>query len=138
MTSAERFGARLREWRQRRRISQEVLGAQIGADGPRIHRLEKGGENPTLDTLDRLASALKIDASDFLAPSPEGEPGRVTGGPESIALLGSFLASRFPEDAAAQNPWQRDVLRAVAILIGAINQQDASDESAAPSAKTGS
>lgn len=90
-TAAERFGERLREWRHHRHMSQEVLGQKVGADGPRIHRLEKGSENPTLDTLDRLAEALDIDVGQLLMPHPEREPGRVE--QETSPSIGSLKES---------------------------------------------
>lgn len=127
----ERFGERLLEWRQRRKLSQQALGEKIGADGPRIHRLEKGAENPTLDTLDRLAVALDVDVSALLAPRSGEDAGRDRTQVDS--LLASFVA-RLDSDTPAEDSWRGDVLQALAVLNRALRRHDSGD-SAAPPAK---
>src|SRR6185295_9714996 len=68
MDTKEQLGARVRELRNARRLSQDALGEQIGSDGPRIHRIEKGGENPTVETLDKIAIALKVEIGQLFIP----------------------------------------------------------------------
>lgn len=132
----ERFGDKLREWRQRRKLSQQALGEKIGADGPRIHRLEKGTENPTLDTLDRLAAALAIDVGELLRPRLEQESGRVEGGSEGSPILAALLA-RLDADAPAEDSWRGDVLKAIAALNRALRREAAPGEALGAAPKAG-
>jgi transcriptional regulator with XRE-family HTH domain len=134
MASAGLVGERLLEWRQRRKLSQQVLGEKIGADGPRIHRLEKGAENPTLDTLDRLAAALDIDTSQLLAPRPVEDSGRDR---TQVDPLLADAVARLDRDTPAEDTWRGDVLKAIAVLTRALRRSDAPGESAAPPAKVG-
>lgn len=131
----QRFGERLREWRSRRNLSGQALGDKIGADSSRISRLEKGTENPTLDTLDKLAAALDVDVSVLLEPRPE-ESGHVAGGSDGSEILAAYLA-RIDEEAPAEDSWRGDVIQAIAVLTRAL-RRPAPGEPASPPAKTGS
>jgi transcriptional regulator with XRE-family HTH domain len=138
-TADQRFGAQLREWRFRRRLSQDKLGELIGSDGPRIHRLEKGEENPTLETLDKLANALDIDVGSFLIePRPEQETGRESAGErrEGSSVLDAVLA-RLDEEFPAEDSWQGDVHKAIAALNRALRRPPATGTSPGSAEKTG-
>lgn len=130
MASTERFGSRLREWRNRRRLSQEVLGEKIGSDGPRVHRLEKGSENPTLETLDKIADALEIDVSELLNPRPEGATGRADNRSQDLAILEELL-SVVDRETPAQDSWRGDVLQAIATLNRALRRAEPGENSSA-------
>lgn len=54
------FGERLREYRLKRKLSQQALADLVGCERPRISEWESGRNSPTLTTIQRLASALKI------------------------------------------------------------------------------
>lgn len=59
--SAERayqLAIKVRKLREKAGISQSELALRMGTTQPAIARLEAGGGNPNLDTLDRIASAL--------------------------------------------------------------------------------
>ena len=62
----------LRRIRVRRRLSQEQLAVDADINVSYISRLERGFENPTLATLDRLATALNVKTGDLLA-KPRGK-----------------------------------------------------------------
>lgn len=65
--STKRILARnLRRLRLERGLSQDDLAAEAGLRQALISAIEVGTANPTLDSLDRLASALKIDLSGLL------------------------------------------------------------------------
>ncbi len=68
-----RVGARLREWRLRRGLTQEQLAERAGLSYKFIGEIERGTGNPTVDTLGRLAAALDVDFPELLGA---GEPGR--------------------------------------------------------------
>jgi len=61
----KRFGLQLKKIREARGLTAAELGRRTFIDKPHITRLEKGGTNPTLTTIIKLAEALEIDLSDF-------------------------------------------------------------------------
>jgi transcriptional regulator with XRE-family HTH domain len=68
-TQASPFGARLRQWRQHRGLSQLGLAGQVGSTGRHISFLETGRSRPSRQMVLRLADALGIapqDANDLL------------------------------------------------------------------------
>lgn len=54
------FGARLRALRERQKFSQRALGRRAGLSADYISRLEHGNSSPTLDTITKLAKALRV------------------------------------------------------------------------------
>ena len=62
---------RLREWRQRRLLSQEELAKKAGIGVTTVVRIE-GGQGARLSTLRKLAEALDITADQLLG---EDDPG---------------------------------------------------------------
>lgn len=62
--SAKRILARnLRRLRLERALSQDDLAAEAGLRQALISAIEVGTANPTLESLDRLASALRTDVA---------------------------------------------------------------------------
>jgi transcriptional regulator with XRE-family HTH domain len=64
----------LRRVRVRRGLSQESLAVDAGVDRTYVSRLERGLENPTIGLLDRLATALSVEVSEFFVEAAPGEP----------------------------------------------------------------
>jgi transcriptional regulator with XRE-family HTH domain len=60
---ARRFGARLRNARTKREMSQEALAAKAGLHPTHISLIEGGKRTIKLDTLAKLARALRIQPS---------------------------------------------------------------------------
>ena len=56
----------LRRWRHRRGWSLRELGARSGVSYVTIQRIEAGKMNPTLDTLEKLATALGIGVRELI------------------------------------------------------------------------
>lgn len=56
----------LRRLRVKRALSQEALAVDAGVDRSYVGRIERGVENPTVETLDRLARALEVPAAELL------------------------------------------------------------------------
>ena len=56
----------LRRLRVKRALSQEALAVDAGIDRSYVGRIERGIENPTVETLDRLARALEVPAAELL------------------------------------------------------------------------
>jgi transcriptional regulator with XRE-family HTH domain len=64
----------LRKLRVERGLSQDALAVDAGLDRSYVGRIERGLENPTVDTLDRFAKALGVAAAEFLLV-PEKDEG---------------------------------------------------------------
>lgn len=65
-------GRNLRRLRVTEGLSQEALGLSAGCEPSYIGRVERGRENPTVDLLEALATALTADIADFFGPVPAG------------------------------------------------------------------
>lgn len=61
-----KFGKRLAEVRQKKRITQEGLSFETGVDRTYISYIERGERNPSLFMLWRLAKALKVSISELI------------------------------------------------------------------------
>ena len=62
----EKFGQRLQQTRKSKGITQEELAAKISMDRTYIGLIERGGRNPTVRTLYKIAKALKVNSSELL------------------------------------------------------------------------
>jgi transcriptional regulator with XRE-family HTH domain len=60
---------RLSEWREQRGLSLRSLARRAGVTWSTVHRIETGRLSPTVDMLEKLATALDIDVRDFFAPA---------------------------------------------------------------------
>lgn len=60
------FGQRVRERRQKLGKSIEKLASECGLTANYVGGIERGKRNPTLETVCRLAYALRIKASELL------------------------------------------------------------------------
>jgi transcriptional regulator with XRE-family HTH domain len=63
----------LRRLRVKRALSQEALAVDAGVDRSYVGRIERGVENPTVETLDRLAKALAVPAAELLSVPKSNE-----------------------------------------------------------------
>jgi len=71
MKAAALVAWNLRRLRVKLGLSQEALAVDAGIDRSYVGRLERGIENPTVETLDKLAAALAVSAGEFLLiPKP--------------------------------------------------------------------
>mgnify|MGYP001604532492 CR=1 FL=1 len=61
----ELLGARIKEIRRAKGLSQEELSEKIGIDSKHLSRIEVGGSFPSLATLIKLSEALKVEIKDF-------------------------------------------------------------------------
>lgn len=62
------IGDRLKEWRDKRGITQEVLAEKSGISQGMIYKIERGITSPSIPTAERIAEALNIPIS-FLIES---------------------------------------------------------------------
>jgi len=62
----ERFGIRLRVFRQKQGWTQVVMAEKVGIDRSYISDMERGKKNVCLPTLEILAQAFGVTISQFL------------------------------------------------------------------------
>jgi transcriptional regulator with XRE-family HTH domain len=65
-SATQRAAARIIELRQRRGLSQEALAKKTGLNRVTLARLERAMHPPNLDTLDRIARALRVKLADLV------------------------------------------------------------------------
>ena len=68
----EGFGARIKELRQAKGLTQKQLGKKIGVHYLNVGRYEQDKVNPSVPALMRLARALNVTL-DFLVYGPDGK-----------------------------------------------------------------
>jgi transcriptional regulator with XRE-family HTH domain len=66
MAPAERVAMRIKEWRARRKLTQEQLAEKTGLSRGFLARLETARHDPKLSTLEKIAAALKVDIAKLL------------------------------------------------------------------------
>lgn len=64
-TTKELLGARIKELRKVRRLSQEQLSEKINIDPKHLSRIEVGKSYPSLDTLEKIAKTLNVEIKDL-------------------------------------------------------------------------
>lgn len=64
---ARAFGKAIRAERERQGLSQEALGDAAGLDRTYVSGLERATRNPTLASMEKLASALGVPLSKLVA-----------------------------------------------------------------------
>lgn len=62
----KKLGVNIRRWRTRRGWTQDHLAEQAGISAKFVGEVERGEDNPSLETLWSLISALQIEWSDLL------------------------------------------------------------------------
>jgi transcriptional regulator with XRE-family HTH domain len=65
-SATERVAARVVELRRARGLSQEALAEKTGLNRVTLARLERAMHPPNLDTLDRIARALRVTLVDLV------------------------------------------------------------------------
>ncbi|MER2508281.1 MAG: helix-turn-helix transcriptional regulator [Amaricoccus sp.] len=75
MEIREVLALRLKSLRRARGMSQEELAHRAGIDRTYISSLERCLYNASIDVVDRLASALGVEAADLLKRPPGGKSG---------------------------------------------------------------
>ena len=66
LSATQRVAARVVELRQVRGLSQEALAKKTGLNRVTLARLERARHPPNLDTLDRIARALRVRLADLV------------------------------------------------------------------------
>jgi transcriptional regulator with XRE-family HTH domain len=64
-TTKELLGARIKELRKARRLSQDQLSEKVNIDPKHLSRIEVGKSYPSLATLEKIAKALNVEIKDL-------------------------------------------------------------------------
>lgn len=65
MQARKRVGVNIQRLRREAELSQEELGDRADVHQTYLSQLEGGKRNPSVDVLERIAKALKIDIAEF-------------------------------------------------------------------------
>ena len=69
MDVKQMIGARIKGIRAKKRISQERLAERMEINPKYLSSIERGKENPTLNTLIKLSESLEVDLGEIFLPS---------------------------------------------------------------------
>ena len=58
------LGARIKELREKRRMTQDILAELVGIDPKHLSRIENGRNYPSFETLEKLISSLNVSYED--------------------------------------------------------------------------
>jgi transcriptional regulator with XRE-family HTH domain len=63
----EMIGSRIKEIRNKKGITQDQLSEKVGISSKYLSSIERGKENPTLNTILKLAQSLDVKPAEFFA-----------------------------------------------------------------------
>jgi len=66
--TARGVGTQIRKLREAKGVTQEELAGAVGMMRSNISRIEAAKHRPTLETMERIANALKVSVADLIAP----------------------------------------------------------------------
>lgn len=72
MDTKQLIGMRIKELRRSKNMSQEELAEKAGISSKYLSSIERGKENPTLDTFMNLGAALGVEIMEIFNFSHEG------------------------------------------------------------------
>lgn len=67
-SARERVARNVKSWREQRGVSQQSLSVDAGLSRTYLSRIENGVETVSVDHLEKLAIALKVDIVELLKP----------------------------------------------------------------------
>lgn len=79
------IGARIREIRNKKGLTQEQLSERMEINPKYLSSIERGNENPTLNTLIKLSETLEVDLGDIFSLIRLEDPG------ERKSMISSLL-----------------------------------------------
>jgi transcriptional regulator with XRE-family HTH domain len=89
MDPKQLIGLRIRELRRAGKLSQEALAEKTGISSKYLSSIERGKENPTLDTVINLAGALGVEIHELFNFAHEGKSSKELKASISGMLKGS-------------------------------------------------
>jgi transcriptional regulator with XRE-family HTH domain len=68
------LGRNIRRVREALDASQEEIAFRAGMNRPYLSDVERGARNPTVEVVERIAKALKVDPAELFRPLTERQP----------------------------------------------------------------
>ena len=100
-----RLGAKVRDLRVRRRLTQEMLGERAGLSYKFIGEVERGVSNPSIESVAAIAKALDADIADLF-----GGPARPAGAYDMSRKHLAVVRDAQERLANALKDWQNETL----------------------------
>ena len=75
MNKKQMLGSRIKELRKRKGFTQEQLSEKMEINSKYLSSIERGNENPTLNTLIKLSEALEVDSGEIFSHIQIEDPG---------------------------------------------------------------
>ena len=76
MDLKEMIGSRIQEIRNKKGITQDQLSEKVGISSKYLSSIERGKENPTLNTILKLAQSLEVKPDHFFIHLEIEDPGK--------------------------------------------------------------
>lgn len=70
MEVKEKLGKRIKEIREKKKITQEALASRSGVERTFISHIERGGRNISLETIEKVAAGLGVSIADLFTSKP--------------------------------------------------------------------
>lgn len=67
MDKKQALGARIKELREKRKMTQDTLAELVGIDPKHLSRIENGRNYPSLETLEKLINSLCVTYEDIFS-----------------------------------------------------------------------
>ena len=90
---AKRLGKNVAERRKQLEWTQEQVAERVGVDAETISRFERGANLPSLLTLEKLSSALRLSVGDLLSKQRHEAT-------NETAVFDTWIAERSPDERA--------------------------------------
>lgn len=94
-TKAKDIAVRIRELRKSLKLTQSQFAELVGLSEDSVGKIERGLYVPTVETLNKISTALKIPIQDLISPikkRPAHKP------PEALGDLIAYLQTCSPDD----------------------------------------
>ena len=75
MNTKQMIGARVKEIRNKKGLTQEKLSERMEINPKYLSSIERGNENPTLNTLIKLSESLEVDLGEIFSLIQIEDPG---------------------------------------------------------------
>ena len=67
MEKKQALGLRIKEFRERQKMTQDKLAEMVGVDPKHLSRIENGRNYPSIETLERIVNSLNVTFEDIFS-----------------------------------------------------------------------
>lgn len=94
-TKAKEISKKIRELRKSLKLTQNQFAELVGLSEDSIGKIERGLYVPTIETLNKIATALKIPIQDLISPIKKRPAQKLPGALDDLI---AYLQTRSPDD----------------------------------------